>query len=248
MLNVFLNFSYIHSKDLPLNFLPLRGLTVIHNEKDNEKIQAFEKIVSKFNINGDSLLTEIFQKFYIDTKLTFNVISTSGIPSPYDAWTIQKDGSLVILFNLSEWTIDEINQFGLSVIIHEVTHALFQPLLQKHIGIHNLKPIDRIILDEGLAHFIGFPGDRSTLPNLQEKWESAEKTLAESLVKLDSDDISDNEKENIILKSNTGPFWSKYGAISGMFRIARIYSLQGSKGLTLIIENGHLPTFQNKFN
>jgi hypothetical protein len=177
MLNVFLNFSYTHSKDLPLNFLPIRGLTVIHNEKDNEKIQAFEKIISKFNINGDSLLTEIFQKFYIDTKLTF-----------------------------------------------------------------------RIILDKGLAHFIGFPRDRSTLPNLREKWESAEKTLAESLVKLDSDDISDNEKENIILKSNTGPFWNKYGAISGMFRIARIYSLQGSEGLTLIIENGQLLSFQNKFN
>lgn len=243
MLNVFLNFSYSHSNDLPSNFLPLSGLTLTHKEIDNEKIQAFEKIISQFNVSGDSLLNEVFQKFYIDMKLTFNVVFTDGIPSPYDAWTIQKDGSPVILFNLSEWTIDEINQFGLPIIIHEVTHALFQPLLQKHIEINNLKPIDRIILDEGLAHFIGFPGDRSTLPNLQEKWELAEKTLAESLIKLDSDDISDNEKEDIILKSNTGPFWNKYGAISGMFRIAKIYSLQGPEGLTLIIENGQLPFF-----
>jgi hypothetical protein len=42
-------------------------------------------------------------------------------------------------------------------------------------------------------------------------------------------------------RANTGSFWDKYGAISGMFRAAKLYEIKGANGLVEAILTSKLP-------
>lgn len=219
-------------------------MNLLSSEIDLPKLEALKKVVSEFNNMGDALLTDVFSEFYKDQKFKFDIVATSGVPAPYDAWMVPVNGLPVIFFNLSEWTVDELHSSGLAVVIHEVTHALLHPLLKKHPIRNFLLDLEKIVIDEGLAHFIGFPGNRDTLlEKWNEKWIAAEKQLEHAFIKLDSDQISLEEKEEIILNSNTGKFWEKYGSVSGMFRAAKIYSKKGSEGLIQAIKTNELKKY-----
>lgn len=240
MFKVILNLSYKSAISLSSNQLPVANLEIINSEVDTQKVDALREVIDQFNAGGDELLTSVFFPLYGEHKFYFNVIYTSGVPAPYDAWTVSVDNKPVVFFNLSEWTVDELFKQGLAVVIHEVTHALLEPFLKGLDVSSSLKNLEKIVFDEGMAHFLGFPGDRFTLlEKYYEKWIQSEEALKNAQATLALIQTTVAEKEDVLLRSNTGSFWNKYGAISGMFRFAKIYSSSGSVGLTNAIKELH---------
>ena len=48
----------------------------------------------------------------------------------------------------------------MGVIKHEVTHILLEPLLERPEAEDYVGRLNWIVMNEGIAHFIGYPGDR----------------------------------------------------------------------------------------
>lgn len=242
MFKVHLNLSYQKASNIEKDQLPAEHIEIFPSDFDAQKVEALQEAVNQFNTTGDAVFHEVFSAFWNDRTFNFNLIYTFGVQAPYDAWTVSFDGKPLIYFNLSEWTVEEISKQGLAVVIHEATHALVAPFLIGFESADPIRVIDKIIFDEGLAHFLGFPGDRSTLLEMYpDKWIQSEAELTKAMDSLRSSKTTESEKKDLLIKANTGPFWKKYGAISGMFRAAKIYSILGSDGLIQVIQNQHLP-------
>lgn len=246
MFKVHLNLSYRQASLLKKDQLPIEPITIFSETVDDKKVEVLQEVVNSFNSRGDTILYEIFSQFCDDRIFEFDLIYTTGVQAPYDAWTALSDhGKPIMYFNLSEWTTEQLAKDGLAVVIHEVTHALLEPLLINYESTDHLMMLERIIIDEGMAHFLGFPGNRlSLVEKYHDKWIQSESELEAAIKNLDSRILSEAEINKLLLKSNTGPFWEKYAAISGMFRAAKIHSTKGTDGIIKAIKEGRLPTFK----
>ncbi|MBO9668763.1 MAG: hypothetical protein J7501_18335 [Bdellovibrio sp.] len=233
MPKITLKYEFIPLQDLHSSVLPTPISDFPKSFAEPEKLDAFNKVFANFNLHGDDILNSVFDD---STEHIFDVTITTGLPSPYDAWTIANNGSPKIFFNLDEWTIDEIHSAGIRVVIHEVTHALLHPFLKNMDITTPIGRLNKIVIDEGIAHFIGFPGDRADLlTKWRNKWEPAEEALKQTYTQFTLKSISSTQESQLLQEADTGSFWSKYGAISGMFRAANIYSQEGGKGLKAAI-------------
>lgn len=238
------NAEYLSSTELQkLGGLPIRdlkGTTVVPN---GPRIEELRKILERFNAENSSILHEIFAPLLAGRKFNIRVIGTQGVPDPYDAWTTHlKDGNIVIVFNLDLWTDKDFEQHGLPLIRHEVTHVLIHELVPTPNNDDFVAQLQYITLNEGIAHYIGYTRDRTSLLIEKEaEWKSAESQLENAYKVLGDDKVSTAAKEELLRKANTGKFWSKYGAISGMFRIARLYENKGATGIREAILNRKLP-------
>ena len=65
-----------------------------------------------------------------------------------------------------------------------------------------------------------------------------------AIQRLSSPDVSKEEKDSLLLRADTGKYWGKYAAISGMFRAACTYQHQGAAKLMYWIKQGRLPLCQ----
>lgn len=232
------NPSTLDKESLPntnLNIKPIIG-------KPIPNLNFFSNLISEFNKNGDCLINEIFYPLLNEKKFKIQVIATHGIEEPYDAWSTKYKGKVSFFFNLSLWPINDLKRAGMPVIKHEITHVLLSDLLKRPDKKNSLETIEHILINEGIAHYIGYTRDRSRmLIDYADKWETAESKLSDALKKLSDKNLSDKEKEKLIYQSNTGSYWDKYAAIAGMFRAAKIHETQGAKGLIDCIRKGNLP-------
>lgn len=227
-------------KSLFSESLPEFNLEVIQSGHEIPHIDLLEDQINSFNKQGDVLLNEIFSSFYRKSSFEIAVVATQGVPKPYDAWTAIYRGGQAIFFNLSVWEKEKLQKKGLSIIIHEITHVLLAELIKPPINTP-IEILNTIMLDEGLAHFTGYSGDRKMLLSDEVKrWHAAEKMLEEAKEKLLKADLSQIDVDAIIKAAHTGPYWEKYGAISGMFRAAFVYQKRGAEGLINAIKQGHL--------
>ena len=140
------------------------------------------------------------------------------------------------------WTAKDLKTSGLTVIKHEISHVLLNKLLPEISVSNPLKLLAHIVIDEGIAHFIGFPKDPKALfAKYADKWIAAEKNLEISQTKLLNRELPLAEKELIIKTADTGAYWNKYASIAGMFRAAKIFELSGAPALRKCIRAGVLP-------
>jgi hypothetical protein len=240
---VSLNLSSKPASALDPGLFPEGEETFANVPLDPGTLEALRYVIAQFNTNGDALLTEIFSALHPTQSFEFDVVATSGIPAPYDAWTVSHDGKPVMLFNLSEWSKEEISRYGLPILLHEVTHALLAEPLKTHEEMEAYsEALEKIVIDEGIAHFIGFPGDRADiLEKHSDKWPASEALLKKAEQRLAASYVDEDEKEDLLFKSNTGTYWEKFGAISGMFRAAQVYKSSGAAGIVEAIRNLSLP-------
>ena len=92
MFKVHLDLSHKKASSLHKDQLPAEHLTIYSDEIDSKKSDTLKTVISKFNKHGDNILHEVFSAFLKNKKLTFQVFYTFGIPAPYDAWTVSRDG------------------------------------------------------------------------------------------------------------------------------------------------------------
>ena len=201
----------------------------------------FTDLIDDFNHHGDPLIDTVFYPLLGDKRFDIAVVITHGIPEPYDAWSADYLGEKSFFFNLGLWSAEDLKHSGMAVIKHEIAHILLSELLHEPDRSKPIDIIDEIVIDEGLAHFIGYPGDRSTLVSEKgDKWKAAEERLKEAKVRLADRTTNEAEIEELLYQANTGRYWDKYASIAGMFRAASIYESRGAQGLIESIQAGAL--------
>jgi hypothetical protein len=223
-------------KDLPKTALPNPKIQPVAIVKDIPNLPHFSKLLKEFSHKGDKLITEIFTPILKRRNFELTVIATQGIPEPYDAWTATYKNQKAFFFNMDMWSKEDLKKHGLPVIKHEITHVLLDEFLTKPDESDPIAVLEYLILNEGIAHYIGFSKNRSALlTDYKDKWLHAEKTLVKARKKLKNSDLNKNEKEKLLQEANTGKYWDKFAAISGMFRTANIYQSKGADGLIDLI-------------
>jgi len=226
--------------------LPASDVMPFKTSIDKSKIKQVEKIVSDFNKHGDELLSQVFTPFYGNKELSIPIVITEGVPAPYDAWTANFNGrGPAVFLNLSEWDASRIERVALPIIKHEVTHVLLKGILNEPSSSDLLQSLNYIVVNEGIAHFVGYARAREEiLESKASECKAAEVGLALAFKKLKTK-INVDEANEILKSANTGAFWKKFGAIGGMCRAAHVYFNSGAAGLTDAILKGHLPAPQS---
>ncbi len=151
---------------------------------------------------------------------------------------------------MSVWSKASLEKYASKILMHELTHFMIhslRPFLFKKkeeifcSSENLLKTIERIVFDEGIAHFIGFPSDRSLiLKKYTEKKKLADKKLKDFKNGIQANVLDFKQKEQLFYQSNSGEFWNKFAAISGMFQAAEIYERSGIDGIVNCIKCGRL--------
>lgn len=230
----------IPGSELKTEALPKPGLRVESSSVDRRKTRLFKDVLTEFGKRSDKLLNEIARELEISQAPRVLVILTSGLPDPYDAWSGVHNGEPAIFFNFDLWSDDDLANSVLPILKHELCHVLLSghfPAVENSF----VARLERLIVDEGIAHFVGFANDRGALLDTwSERWPQAEDSLVKSIEFLNDPARTEAEKNLEIEKSSTGSFWSKPGAIAGMFRAAKLYREQGASGLARAVRAGCL--------
>ncbi|WP_425449263.1 hypothetical protein [Dethiothermospora halolimnae] len=160
---------------------------------------------------------------------TVSIYLVVGCPDPYDAM-IREDnnGNLSMIFDLailSKYTKEpsKVYELILQMITHELTHVYINNDYKdktKNLSVH--EKMKYIMFDEGFAHFLSYKKEVLTIDwedeNLIRKKKKAYSTLDYEM----NNFIGENEKD-LLERSNSGPYWDKFGALSGLFIIADYY-------------------------
>lgn len=126
-----------------------------------------------------------------------------------------------------------------NVVRHEMFHIFYawyraaDPRWQMHGRLNAQEELLLDIQDEGIAHLLanpqwrdgGFPADRGG---------RAMDALALTITAFAGNRVTDE----MLQKANQGPFWEKYGAISGALFAAGIEKVYGDEGLRRSLRNG----------
>lgn len=240
-LNVTCHVIEVAGRALPKESWPASDVTVGSENIDRNKAAALKALTEKFNANGDPLVSQIFSPLHGARKFEIQIVLTSGFPHPYDAWTAQYKSRHTIFLNTTVWDREKLLRAGFGIIKHEIAHVLLAPLLKTPKHDDAIERLDHIVVNEGIAHYIGYSKDRSALiTENRQKWIEAEATLAKSMDELRDGTLSESRRQEILKTANTGPFWKKYAAISGMFRAAKRYEKSGAQGLIEAVRSSKL--------
>ena len=175
----------------------------------------------------------------------------------FDAVTLDRglDGSgPTVIFNLSEalnygGSTEERLAIVERVLAHETFHAVLRQVEygkpgweRYHDPMNTFDYIARVVLDEGVAHYIDWKGragaDTLFAARLSSREQRAFDQLALACRRLRDPRTDPEAREEILGMAATGPLWSKYGAISGMFAAWRIERGLGRDSLRAAIVGG----------
>ncbi len=165
------------------------------------------------------------------------------------------DSVPVILINLTDvLSYGDTTAERLETLEHVLAHEVFHAGLRqaeaplpgwadyRDNSLPDFAYIRRVMVDEGVAHYIDWrerPGSDSLFtwkPSSREAFAFSQ--LATACRRLKQPGAARGDLIEILQLAGTGPLWSKYGAISGMFAAHRIEAALGRKVLRLAVEAG----------
>jgi hypothetical protein len=202
--------------------------------------QLFENLISEFNAVGDLIMSEVFMPLLGESKVEACVVLAKQ--AERDAWAGSHDGKPAMFFNLEKWPEERVKSKFVAVMKHEMTHLLLGMVLKNPERADYAGRLEHIVLNEGLAHFMGrYTSVENLTTRRSEKYEMARKQLSHAFDRLTDPLITIEEAEEILRKSAAGSYWDKFGAIAGMFRAAYTYQSCGARGLIDSILSNKLP-------
>ena len=186
-------------------------------------------------------------RFILASRWSFDAITTID--------RYENKGDPVILLNATEVlgygpSTRERMEVLAHVLAHETFHAGLRqvepqlpgwasyPQQPRSMGAHIL----RVMLDEGVAHYVdwkGRPGADTLFvskPGYQERRSFDQLQIA--VRRLSDRNLDFGARSEILQLASNGPLWSKYGAISGMFAAYRIESRLGADSLRAAVVGG----------
>jgi hypothetical protein len=198
---------------------------------DENKLRAIYKTLLGKLKNFEPLNKYLWQQFYGDMQVpdTVCVYLIVGSPNPYDAMVREDaEGNDCVIFDLvriSSYSEDvsKISDIVSNFVTHEISHIFTNniypyPTLEDSL-FDNLK---HIVFDEGIAHFLSFKDDILSIDWYSDEMNIRRKKSNETLLNALEKD-SNVDKNQILESSNSGLFWEKFAAISGLFAIIDYY-------------------------
>jgi hypothetical protein len=218
------------------------------NRIDEDKLRAVYKILIDKLKSFEPLNKCLWQQFFggIQIPDTICVYLIVGSPEPYDAMVRKdKQGNNCVILDLvriSSYSedISKLSDIVSSFITHEISHILtdhiyHHPTIEDSL-FNNLK---HIVFDEGIAHFLSFDNDVLLMDWYSDEMNIRRKNSYRILLNALKKDTN-IDKDQILEKSNSGLFWEKFGAISGLFAIIDYFNCNNKdiKVFKYIFEKG----------
>lgn len=232
-----------------------RTILLLQNIKNhNFAYQTVERI--KPYIPNDSSLQVTCDVYFVLTGWEWGDAMVEKVKKIGDKYKIARNGEPVIIFNLSIITnLYEKKGYNLiNHLSHSMTHELFHLVFAKYKEISprwknkkDTTPTDslvELIQNEGIAHYISHDQREKLISGYNKSTDYKEHerdafNQLESAVKLLSNpDASKKKKDELLMKADAGRFWSKYGAISGMFMAYHIERKLGKAAIKESIAGG----------
>lgn len=190
--------------------------------------KEIKKAFKNFKPLNIRLWESIFEQ-YKGIPEDINIYLVVGCPDPYDAMMRDdKNGNLSMIFDiarLSKYTEEpsKILDIMLKMITHELAHVCIHNDYKINIASLSMsEKIKYIMFDEGFAHLLSYKEEVLSIDwndeNLIDK-----KKKAYSALDYKMKNFTKENGEDILERSNTGPYWDKFGAISGFFTIIDYY-------------------------
>lgn len=196
----------------------------VDEHKLNEVYNIIIEKLKNFVPLNENLWHEFFGNMKIPDKLYVYLVV--GSPKPYDTMVRDdKDGNSCIIIDLvriSSYSddISKISDIVSNFVTHEISHLL----------INNVYPyedsLEYIVFDEGIAHLLSFKKDVLSIDWYSDEMNVRRKSAYKNLINA-LDKISDDNKDKILEDSNSGLYWNKFGAISGLFALIDYYNYNG---------------------
>lgn len=177
-----------------------------------------------FEPRNKQMFDAIFPGFHPAKAEEIFVYLIIGAPYPYDAMCrINDSGQLCVIFDLVRIASycdnsEKVQALMKNLITHELTHVYLHHDYPAGDYTDNLKnQLKYIVFNEGFAHYLSISDNvlEYNFAEHRDKWKNADAKLKESL----KSNIINRDK--VLFEANTGSFWDKFGAISGMFGIFR---------------------------
>ncbi|MDF2673933.1 MAG: hypothetical protein K0R09_2198 [Clostridiales bacterium] len=195
-------------------------------------IQSAADLIERELLNFQPYNKDIWDIIFPDWK---NLIADStvylvvGCPNPYDAMSrISPDGEDVTIFDINRMlkyadSVEKLLPIIKNLLTHEYSHICLHtdyPIPEEKTSF--ILKLQYICFDEGFAHLLSFKENVKALDwmdkDMIEKKEKAYRML------IDAVKSNGSEHTELLEKAESGAFWNKFGAISGLFAIADLLS------------------------
>jgi hypothetical protein len=190
---------------------------------------------------------EVRVAFVLASQFTFDAITVDR-----DADGVDKPLVIVNLTDVLQYGPDTASRLAAleHVLAHEAFHAALHDAQERSPGWREfvrrpstaLVHIAQVMTDEGAAHYVDWrdrPGaDTLFTANPGARERQAFDQLALAVRRLKESPTGSAEWEEILQLASTGPLWSKYGAITGMFAASRIERALGREALVRAVGAG----------
>lgn len=202
---------------------------------DEHKLRDVYKLLVDKLKNFEPLNKCLWQQFFGDMQLpdTICVYLIVGSPDPYDAMVREDPESnnciILDLIRVSSYSEDicKLSEIVSSFVTHEISHILTNNIYHYQAAEDSLfDNLKHIVFDEGIAHFLSFKENILSIDWYSDEMNIRRKNSYRTLYNALKND-SDVNKNQLLEKSNSGLFWEKFGAISGLFGIIDYYYLKG---------------------
>ncbi len=194
--------------------------------------------------------------YFVLTGWEWGDAMVSRVKNVDNKYIIDENGEPIIIINLSIMThlySEDIEEL-LHHISHSISHELFHLIFAKYRDISpywktekdntEIESLIEIIQNEGIAHYISHNQKQDLIANYDQSTEykqrekDAFQQLEIAIKQLLNPIISKDKKYDILMKSNAGKFWSKYGAIAGMFIVYHIEKALGEEAIKETVAKG----------
>ncbi|MCD4777171.1 MAG: hypothetical protein K8S15_14130 [Candidatus Aegiribacteria sp.] len=174
-----------------------------------------------------------------------------------DHYNVTEQGESVIIINLSILTnlygddVDELLNDNVSnTMSHELFHLVFAEY--QHVSSYwknnrdttKIGQLVEIIQNEGIAHYLSHNQMQylikyyNTSNELKEHEKDAFGQLDAAVKILLNIETCEQEKDSILMKSNVGKYWDKYGCIAGKFMVYHIINEYGEEAIQQSLSEG----------
>ncbi len=172
-------------------------------------------------------------------------------------YRVIEQGKPIIIVNLSIITNlygDDLDKLLNDNISNTISHELFHLVFAEYQNVSSYWKNNRdttevgqlveIIQNEGIAHYLSHNQKQNLIENynssdeLKEHEKDAFKQLDIAVKQLLSPELSKQEKDDILMKSNAGRYWDKFGAIAGKFMVYHIEKRYGEQAVQQSLSKG----------
>ncbi|MCK4824668.1 hypothetical protein KA005_53445 [bacterium] len=243
------------------------GLRLAWSQKDNtsvllkniKKYNFQVDIIDRFRpyIPEDYPLDVSCNLYFVLTGWEWGDAMVRNISTTDNHYRVIEEGEPVIIVNLSiiaNLYGDDLNKLLDDNISNTVSHELFHLVFAKYRDVSSFWKNNRdsteigqlveIIQNEGIAHYLSHNQksylilNYSSSPELKEREKEAFRQLDIAVKQLLDPAISNHEKEEILMRSNAGQYWDKYGAIAGKFMVYHVERTHGEQAIRKSLSKG----------